>query len=301
MGGKSGGGGGDQQVETTAVPWKGSQPYLKEIMSSSGDLYGQGLNYYPGQTFAGRDPLQDQAQNLSLNYAMNSMPGQIYDAQRAQSFALNSPDVANNPYVQNMMQSNQFMANRNLSENLLPQIQSGAVASGQMGGSRQGIAQGLAMRGTQEALANANAQTMMDAYGKGLGAQQGALALAPQTMGMGLQPMDVMGKVGAYNQGIDTQALDADMTRWNANQDLPWDALNRYASVVGGNTQWGTNQTADGGGSSPLAGALGGGLLGASAASMPFFSAGGTGAALGTAMGGWTLPLIGAGAGLLFG
>ena len=113
------------------------------------------------------------------------MPGQIYDAQRAQSFALNSPDAANNPYVQNMMQSNQFMANRNLSENLLPMIDSGAVAAGQMGGSRQGIAQGLAMRGTQEALANANAQTMMDAYGKGLGAQQGALANGSEHHGNG--------------------------------------------------------------------------------------------------------------------
>ena len=49
------------------------------------------------------------------------------------------------------------------------------MASGQLGSSRQGIAEGLAARGTQEALANANAQTMMDAYGKGLGAQQGRL------------------------------------------------------------------------------------------------------------------------------
>jgi hypothetical protein len=256
-----------------------------------------GPGYYPGQTFAGRDPLSDQAQNLKLNYATSSMPGQIYDAQRAQSFALNSPDAANNPYVQNMMQSNQFMANRNLSENLLPQIAGGAVASGQMGGSRQGIAEGLAMRGTQEALANANAQTMMDAYGKGLGAQQGALALAPQTMGMGMQPMDVMGQVGQYNQGIDQQALSADMDRWNYNQQAPYDALNFYNNIVQGNNAWGSSTTAEGGGSSPIAGALGGGLLGASAASTPFFASGG-GAALGTAMGGWALPLIGAGIGL---
>ena len=299
MGGKSGGGG-DQQVQTEAVPWSGAQPHLQSIMSAAGSLYGQGgPGYYPGQTFAGRDPLSDQAQNLRLNYAMNSMPGQIYDAQRAQSFALNSPDAANNPYVQNMMQSNQFLANRNLQENLLPAIQSGAVASGQMGGSRQGIAQGLAARGTQEALANANAQTMMDAYGKGLGAQQGALSMAPNLMAMGMAPMDVLGNVGAYNQGIDTQALDADINRWNYNQERPWDALGRYSSIVSGNNQWGSSSTQDGGGSSPLAGALGGGLMGASAAATPFFSAGGTGAALGTAMGGWALPLIGAGIGLL--
>ena len=300
MGGKSSG---NQDVESTqqVVPWSGAQPHLTSLFNRAQQLNASGSpGYYPGQTFAGRDPLSDQAQSLRLNYATNSMPGQIYDAQRAQSFALNSPDAANNPYVQNMMQSNQFMANRNLSENLLPMIDSGAVAAGQMGGSRQGIAQGLAMRGTQEALANANAQTMMDAYGKGLGAQQGALAMAPNIMGMGTAPMDIMGQVGAYNQGIDTQALDADMARWNYNQERPWDALGRYSNIVSGNNQWGQNQTSDGGGSSAIASGLGGAALGASAASMPFFSTGG-GAALGSALGGWTLPLIGGAAGLLFG
>ena len=303
MGGKSGGSSSDQNMTTEAVPWSGAQPHLQSIMSSAGSLYGQGgPGYYPGQTFAGRDPLSDQAQNLRLNYATNSMPGQIYDAQRAQSFALNSPDAANNPYVQNMMQSNQFMANRNLSENLLPMIDSGAVAAGQMGGSRQGIAQGLAMRGTQEALANANAQTMMDAYGKGLGAQQGALAMAPNIMGMGTAPMDIMGQVGAYNQGIDTQALDADMARWNYNQERPWDALGRYSNIVSGNNQWGSSSTQEGGGSSPVASAIGGGLMGASAASLPMFNTGtGIAGGLGSAMGGWALPLIGGAAGLLFG
>lgn len=264
MGGKSGG---SQDVESTqqVVPWSGAQPDLTNLFSQARQLNTSGSpGYYPGQTFAGRDPLSDQAQSLRLNYATNSMPGQIYDAQRAQSFALNSPDAANNPYVQNMMQSNQFMANRNLSENLLPMIDSGAVAAGQMGGSRQGIAQGLAMRGTQEALANANAQTMMDAYGKGLGAQQGALGMAPSIMGMGMAPMDIMGQVGQYNQGIDQTALDADMARWNYNQNLPWENLGRYSNIVS-QAPWGSSSTQEGGTSSPVAGAIGGGLLGYSA------------------------------------
>ena len=157
MGGKSGGS--EQETTQQVIPWSGAQPHLTSLFGQAGQLNAAGgPDYYPGQTFAGRDPLSDQAQNLRLNYATSSMPGQIYDTQRAQSFALNSPDVANNPYVQNMMQSNQFMANRNLSENILPRLGSGAVAAGQYGGSRQGIAEGIAARGTQEALANANAQ-----------------------------------------------------------------------------------------------------------------------------------------------
>ena len=304
MGGKSGGSS-ETESTTQVIPWSGAQPHLKSLMSQAAALNQQGgPAYYPGQTFAGRDPLSDQAQNLRLNYATSSMPGQIYDAQRAQSFALNSPDAANNPYVQNMMQSNQFMANRNLSENLLPRIASGAAAAGQMGGSRQGIAEGLAMRGTQEALANANAQTMMDAYGKGLGAQQGALSLAPRIMGMGLQPMDIMGQVGAYNQGIDTQALDADMARWNYNQQAPYDALNFYNNIVAGNNAWGQETSGAGGGSSRLAGALGGAATGLGTAS--YLSGAGSGLFGGTptlaGLGGpGTMALYGIGGALLGG
>jgi hypothetical protein len=263
MGSKSSG---DIESTQEAVPWSGAQPYLLDInRQAQGINNAGGAQYYPGQTYPGRDPLQDQAQNLSLNYATNSMPDQIYDAQRAQSFALNSPDAANNPYVQNMMRSNAFNLNRNLQENLLPAIDSGAVNAGAYGGSRQGIAQGLAMRGTQDALANANASTMMDAYSKGLGAQGMALGNAGNMMNMGLSPMNIMNQVGQYNQGIDQTALDADMARWNYNQQLPMETLNFYNNIIQGNNAWGSQSTQDGGGSSPLSGAIGGGLLGYSA------------------------------------
>ena len=308
MGGKS-----DAPDETNSVqqvqPWSGVQPYLTNMFSNASNLYQQGgPQYYPGQTYPGRDPLQDQAQNLNLNYAMNSMPGQIYDTQRAQSYALNSPDAANNPYVQNMMQSNQFNLNRNLQENLLPSIRGGALNAGGVGGSRQGIAEGIALRGTQDALANANAQTMMGAYGQGLTAQGRALAMAPQTMSMGMAPMDVMNQVGQYNQGIDQQALGADMDRWNYNQQLPWNTIGQYNSLLSG-TPWGssTTSTAEGGGGSPIAGALGGGLAGAALGSsmttaLPSWLGGATGAT-GLGFTGWGAPLAIGGAllGGLFG
>lgn len=263
-GGDSGGGDSRQEV----IPWSGAQGDLHSIFGAARDIYNAGdPGFYPGQTFAPRDPLSDQAQNLRLNYATNSMPGQVYDAQRAHSFALNSPDAANNPYVQGMMQTNQNMVNRNLQENLLPSIRGGAMSAGQVGGSRQGVAEGIALRGTSEALSNANNQLMLDAYGKGLGSQGMALANAGQNMSLGMAPMDVMSQTGAYNQGIDSQALQSDMDRWNANRYAEWDWLQPYNATISGNNQWGADITADGGGSSPIAGALGGGLLGYSAAS----------------------------------
>ena len=46
----------------------------------------------------------------------------------------------------------QNLLNQNLQENLLPGISQTANAAGQLGGARQGVAQGLAIRGTQQAL-----------------------------------------------------------------------------------------------------------------------------------------------------
>jgi hypothetical protein len=137
------------------------------------------------------------------------------------------------------------------------------------------------MRTTNRELADLSKGIMMDAYGKGLGAQQGALAMAPNIMGMGMAPMDVMGQVGQYNTGIDDQALQADMQRWNYNQNLPWNTNERYNALAMG-TPWGQSQTQDGGGSSPLAGALGGALAG-SALAAPL---GGLGASMGLGMSG---------------
>ena len=295
MGGKSS----DETSSTQMVmPWPGAAPHLTGIYDQAKALNEAGQPaYYPGQTFAPRDPLQNQAMNMSLNYAMNSMPGQIYDTQRAHSFALNSPDVANNPYVQNMNISNANLLNRNLSENILPQIGRESVMTGGYGGSRQGVAEGIAARGTQEAIANSAANTNFQAYNRGLGAQGLALGMSPQVMGMGMAPMDVMSQVGAYNRGLDQEALDADMARWQYNQNLPWENLNRYNSIVG-MAPWGSQTTAEGGGSSPLGGAISGGMLGYGLAGMGGGAAGAAGAgSLASTLGfssAWPLAAMGA-------
>ena len=169
------GGSSTDEVESTQTmePWGPMQPHLQKIMNEGGRLYGQGgPGYYPGQTFAGRDPLSDQAQNLRLNYATNSMPGQIYDTQRAQSFALNSPDVANNPYVGGMADVIQERMGRSFTEDVVPRLEGAAVAAGQPGGSRTNlINEPLAAGRFGEALGDSLQNLYGSAWGKGLGAR----------------------------------------------------------------------------------------------------------------------------------
>lgn len=253
------------EVTQKTEPWSAAQPYLKEAMGGASSLYKQGgPQYYPGQGYVQNNQLQDLAQGGMLDYAMQQMPGQIWDTQKAQYEMLNAPDVANNQYVQGMMGANADLLNRNLQENLLPSVRGGALATGGVGGSRQGIAEGLAMRGTQDAISNTNANIMGDAYGRGLTSQFQGMTMAPQTMQMGLMPYQQMGAAGDYAYNQDQMALQDSMNRWNAEQGIPYDNASWYSGLLQGYGGMGGTSTGTqpGSTSSPIAGALSGGMLG---------------------------------------
>ncbi len=69
-----------------------------------------------------------------------------------------------NPYIQNMSNAVTNQIGRNFSENVAPSIRSNAVASGQYGGSKQGIAEGLAMSRMNQDIAQAVAPLHANAY-----------------------------------------------------------------------------------------------------------------------------------------
>lgn len=69
-----------------------------------------------------------------------------------------------NPYLQNQAAAITQQANQNLTQNQLPAINSAAIAAGGYGGSRQGIAQGLAIGQTNQGIANSLASLYGNAY-----------------------------------------------------------------------------------------------------------------------------------------
>ena len=70
----------------------------------------------------------------------------------------------NNPYMQAQAQAIINQSNQNLQNNILPGINSAAMATGGYGGSRQGIAQGLAIQGQQQSLNNSLASMYGQSY-----------------------------------------------------------------------------------------------------------------------------------------
>jgi hypothetical protein len=100
-------------------------------------------------------------------------------------------------YAQQQIGAVQGLLNRNLSENLLPQISQSANAAGQLGGSRQGVAQGIALRGTQESLANTSA----DIYAQDLLRRQNA-AQAQGALQTGAGATGLQSLPGLLNLGL---------------------------------------------------------------------------------------------------
>ncbi|MDQ5882453.1 MAG: hypothetical protein QG616_2285, partial [Pseudomonadota bacterium] len=72
--------------------------------------------------------------------------------------------MATNPYLAQMGQGIAQQANQSLMYGALPQVNSGAVAAGGYGGSRQGIAQGLAIGMSNQGVSNALGNLYGQAY-----------------------------------------------------------------------------------------------------------------------------------------
>ena len=158
-----------QSVQNPGFVWGGQAPYLQE-------LYGMGSN-------------------LANNFGQYEQAGQgIFNT------ALGGFNQMMNPGMNPQLQAYQGDVQRNLERNMLPAIQSNAAGFGQMGGSRHGIAQGLA-------LSDANQQVTdmaSNLYNDDMNRMMSAMALAP----------------GLANFGM----------------GIPWYALNQYAGLLGSPT-----------------------------------------------------------------
>jgi hypothetical protein len=262
---KGGDSGGTQTTVQKTSPWEGVQPHLLKVYEEAQRQYNQPMEFFGGQTYADMNPTQTQGLQSQLNYAQGMM-GDINATRQAQMNALNAPDVANNPYIGGVADTITQRMNRNFQENLLPAISGGAIQAGQPGGSRQGVAQGVAARGTQEALGGALSDLYGNAYSQGLDAQGRALALAPQTAQLGMLPGQSMYNIGQIQRAEDQRPITEAMARHEFAQNEPWERLAKYSGLLGTGLGYGTTSTTgpnmSGGGSSPMAGAAAGASMG---------------------------------------
>lgn len=231
-----GGGGGKQSTTQTTVQELSPEQreLLKPVIPIAQDFVKNPPKQYEGSAITPFNPLQQQAQNMTLQAAQNiggvtgQIPGQVQgavgglggNAQQATqaaggvqqqldplmafsagqagqtagqvqqgiqqgnaqtagglnfltSGAVLSPD--NNPYLQQAVDAASRPAIRQFQNQILPQIATDAISAGGFGGTRQGIAEGLAAQGLQQQLGDISANMFSNAYGQGLGAMNQGL------------------------------------------------------------------------------------------------------------------------------
>lgn len=230
--------GGDTTTVEKADPWIGQQPYLTDLFSRAQQrMRSEMPQYFPGSTVAGFDPLQLEGQEGALAYARGEGTQSAGAAQKALQFNLG--DVLypeSNPALRAAVSGAVRPVTENLTENLLPAIRSGASGAGQYGSTRQAIAEALALDRTSKTIGDISSRMYSDAYGQGLAAQSRALSLTPEVIKAGAMPSAMISGVGGERQSMAQALIDAELARWNFDQNKEANKLKEYGDIIRGQT-----------------------------------------------------------------
>jgi hypothetical protein len=273
-------GGGKTQTSTAVTaPWAEQQPYLKKGFQTAEELANTPTTQYGGAFTAGKTASDTGAENYLTGYS-NTLANQSDHNLGALNWATGAGnlDVGNNQYVNNQMAANTNRLYQDFNDKTVPALRSNFVQSGQVGSSRQGIAEGLAAQGVARASADSNANIQGEAYKNGLSAYTSALAQAPQLMQAGMMPAQALATVGESQRGFEQDKIDEEISRNDFAQNEEWNRLANYMQMISGNWGGTSTSTAPKQGGSALQKALGGGLAG--------FATGGPWGALAGAAGG---------------
>lgn len=140
---------------------------------------------------------------------------------------------------------------------VVPTIEQGAIQAGQLGSSRQGIAEGLARAELEKDIAGMRASILQQGAGK-------QLAFAPQLMQMLGAPSSILGQVGAQEDQFAQAGAESQF------QNLLRLAQIQQGFIPGASTTTTTTPQEQGG----IRKALGGGLAGWAATGNPFGAGG---------------------------
>lgn len=299
----------DQSVTTKPYLYPGQEEGIANVINLAKQEYQAGpQQYYPGQQVASLDPNLIAGQNAQLGVA--AQQGQLADlsafgagdllsggAGRIEGF--NMPDQIGFGIDSGLQNAVMNPIMRNLEERVMPGLDLQATNQGAFGGTRhaqmKGQAASDAVGQAAEAVAQANLQARQQSIGQRSNDMQAMLSgrsqdiqqnqLYNNAVGSGinaasgamanlLMPGQIMNDIGADRTAYEQQLINADMNRFNFNQQAPISALDRLQSRMtlaapGGNTQTVQGQQAN------LATMFSGALSGAQTLGSMFAGSGG--------------------------
>lgn len=263
-------------------PWSAQEGYYKDLYSKAQSAFDQtNGQVYGGQTYAG--PTQAQQDAISGVKTASAGMGTGVEALRNLATSQLNGDWLNpstNPYIANVAQAALNPVQQAFDKNKLA-VQDRAIMSGAYGGARQDLQENDLVDQFSKTAGDITNSLYFNNYNAERGRQQTSGNLLDQANQLSLAGPTALAGAGQVEQGWNQAALDAELKKWQMEQQAPWSGMSELASILGSGG-FGTSVQENQQASNPLLGILQGAMGGAS-----------TGAGLATGIGG-----VAAGAGL---
>lgn len=262
-----GGGNTTQPTQTTTTEMSPEQRQLwKLAFPGIRDFASNVPQRYQGSQVAGFDPSQTKGQNMALD-AAGLQKYLTTNAVQSNKFLLG--DIWNpqsNPALQGAIDASIRPVTQQYQETVLPGLRDEFQAAGQsFGGSRRGVAEGIAGRGYLNTVGDTSSKLVQDQYGNNLRAMVQGLGLVPQTTQAALQPAQTVSGVGDIRQRMQQALLNQNVSNFNYDQYAPFLQSKELLSLLGGLPGGTTTSTANNPPQAPWwQQALGGGMMGSS-------------------------------------
>ncbi len=193
---------------------------IQPLMQQTADTL-QGANpleIYQGDRVADFSGMQTQGLTEAQRLAQAQMGQASTAAAGFDQFASGSM-IGNNPYLEQAIGGMQESANRNLMQGQMPGITNNAVIGGGLGGSRQGIAQGVAMSNLNADLINKEGNMRQGQFNQDTSNMLAALTNQGSILGGQSNAMNTLLGAGGIEQAQSQANINADIGKFNEEQN----------------------------------------------------------------------------------
>jgi hypothetical protein len=228
------GGGGGSTTETTQNIDPAILPYITYGLDEAKGLYqSDSPNYYGGDTYV---PASTQTSDaLAMAEAKARAGSPLLPAAESQALSTISGDrlSAGNPYFSAMMANAAAPVVREFND-AMGNISSKSAMSGRYGSNAQARMEADASRNLAESLAAKSAELAYSNYGAERARQDAAIANAGNLVGQGYSDINQLAKVGQTNEQYAKDKLNADIARFEFNENKDYNKLESYLSAAYG-------------------------------------------------------------------
>jgi hypothetical protein len=238
-----GGGGSQTQTSKTTID-PTLKPYVEYGLQEAKNLYGSASpRYYAGQTYVDPSANTQSALTAAGNRAMMGNP-LLPAAQQQQQDVISGQYLNSNPYFNQALAGASQGATQTYMD-AIKQAQGSASMAGRYGSGVSADIQNRAANTLSNTLANKYGDLAYQNYAAERGRQEAAAMGAPALANADYTDINQLLKTGQAQEDYANTALQADINRFNYNENLPTAKLNQYAQYLSGTPQ-GSSTTSSG-------------------------------------------------------